>query len=198
MVQLSSFPSDGLGQDPARDRAWDRILRLFEEPTKTSTLLHISQELHRQYREALQRKGYCMVPSYHCKLPTGGENGKYFALDFGGSVLRLAVVELNGQTLSQQESYRISSITEWIIDEQVKASAGDAFFDWVAAKMEVALSAQIESWPTQSAPLPIGLAWSFPVKYEHSLALLIPPPEDRGAQAKEDASLTRLRQIYVR
>ncbi len=118
-----------------------------------------------------------MVPSYHYKLPTGGENGKYYALDFGGSVLRLAVVELNGQTSSQLGSYRISSITEWTIDEQVKASAGDALFDWVATKMEMALSAQIDSWPTQSAPLPIGLAWSFPVKYEHSLALPISPPK---------------------
>ncbi|KAH0542841.1 hypothetical protein FGG08_002795 [Glutinoglossum americanum] len=138
------------------------VVRLFEAPLRPSALLAMSNQLLVQFRKRLQDCSTCMLPSYNYTLPIGNEKGTYLALDVGGSTLRVALVELCGRT-SVGEPMCIKRMESWRIDGSIKALKGDAFFDWMAARIEEMLG-QSKHVYEGNAPLPIGLAWSFPVE----------------------------------
>lgn len=104
-----------------------------------------------------------MLPSYNYTLPTGEERGNYLALDMGGSTLRVAMVELAGKTRNGAPMW-ISAMESFEIDDKVKALEGKAFFDWMAGRVEVMLSEEGSDHGHDARPLPMGLAWSFPVE----------------------------------
>ncbi|KAH0558516.1 hypothetical protein GP486_004824 [Trichoglossum hirsutum] len=138
------------------------VARLFEAPLHPSVLLAMSNQLQIQFRKRLQDCSTCMLPSYNHTLPSGNEKGAYLALDVGGSTLRVALVELCGR-LSVGEPMRIKAVESWSIDGPIKALEGDAFFDWMAARIEEMLG-QDKHMHVGDTPLPTGLAWSFPVE----------------------------------
>jgi hexokinase len=138
------------------------VVRLFGAPLHPSVLLAMSNQLQIQFRKRLQDCSTCMLPSYNHTLPSGNEKGTYLALDVGGSTLRVALVELCGRW-SVGEPMRIKAMESWSIDEPIKALEGDAFFDWMAARIEEMLR-QGKHTHDGDAPLSTGLAWSFPVE----------------------------------
>ena len=166
---LPSLPSRKRTRDAVRtyDRALDDLLReiqrLLEAPLDPEKLLRMSGKLHAQFAPKLQASDICMLPSYNHKLPTGREEGTYLALDVGGSTFRVAVVELNGRQPAAK-SMRIVSMKSFKIDNSVRHLRGTLFFDWMAEKIETAISDPHIKKINGASTFPMGLAWSFPVE----------------------------------
>ena len=164
-----SLPSRKRTRDAVRtyDRTMDSLLReiqrLLEAPLEPAQLLHMSEKLQEQFAPKLQASDICMLPSYNDKLPTGLERGTYLALDVGGSTFRVAVVELLGKQ-SDAKSMRIVTMKSYPIDNTVRHLKGTAFFDWMAEKIEAAISDPEVKKTNGTKEFPMGLAWSFPVE----------------------------------
>lgn len=150
------------------DRTMDELLReiqtLLESPLAPAKLLQMSGKLQEEFAPKLQASDICMLPSYNHKLPTGLEHGTYLALDVGGSTFRVAVVELTGKQPGAK-SMRIVTMKSYKIDNAVRYLRGDAFFDWMAEKIQTAIADPQVEKPTGTNTFGMGLAWSFPIEY---------------------------------
>ncbi|KAF2133267.1 actin-like ATPase domain-containing protein [Dothidotthia symphoricarpi CBS 119687] len=139
------------------------IQRLFEAPLESTKLLQMSTQLQDQFAPKLQASDICMLPSYNHKLPTGLEKGTYLSLDVGGSTFRVALVELNGKRAGVK-NMRIINMKSFQIDEKIHRLQGSEFFDWMAARLEQALSESDVPLSNNGKSFPMGLAWSFPIE----------------------------------
>lgn len=166
------FPS--LFRDPSRKRrpfhraSWRRctldelaneVEHSFMAPLSLQNMAMMSEKIREQLRIRLQSSPVSMLPSYHHALPTGTEKGTFLALDVGGSTFRVALIELRGN--GDVEILRVNSSP---IDNEVKLLEGTRFFDWMAEKIDLVLSEVGARYGRESAPLSIGLSWSFPVE----------------------------------
>ncbi|KAF6833602.1 hexokinase-1 [Colletotrichum plurivorum] len=145
-------------------RRTDDFLKEAEDlllgPLAGDGLLALSNALKAQFREKLQTSMACMLPSYNHQLPGGHEVGQYLALDVGGSTLRVALVELRGRDAKGRES-EIVRMSSFKIDTDIKNLEGMAFFDWMAERILETISKDGED---PSRPMPMALAWSFPIE----------------------------------
>jgi hexokinase len=135
-------------------------------------LLSFSQQIQTECRERLAESDISMLPSYQHTLPTGEERGDFLALDVGGSTLRVALIRLDGKGRdgddgSSDDGMEIRRTRKFDINEKIRKLQGEAFFDWMAARIEEMLLEHGHipvDGVTPTSPLPMGLAWSFPVE----------------------------------
>lgn len=153
------------------DSLLSEVKGLFEKQSRVESLLALSKELQAEFKERLQISPQCMLPSHNYTLPNGKEDGTYLALEVGGSTLRVALVDLDGRASSSQ-SLRIRRIVTSTIDNRVREFRGLAFFDWIAEKIEEMLLADrgAHDHMQLKEPLPMGIAWSFPIESVPSLS----------------------------
>ncbi|KAI1815935.1 hexokinase-1 [Poronia punctata] len=137
--------------------AEDRLLG----PVEGDRLRGFASDLKAQFRERLQTHPECMLPSFNHLLPSGKETGRFLALDVGGSTLRVGLVELRGRGASGREC-EIVRLISFKITPVIKKLKGMAFFEWMAQRINEVLLKDGSEY-TQG-PIPIGLAWSFPVE----------------------------------
>lgn len=137
--------------------------RQFEAPLQPDRLLQMSTRLQDEFARKLQNSDMCMLPSYNHTLPTGQERGSYLALDVGGSTFRIALVELRGKEAAAN-CMTIAKMRSFPIDNKVRALEGNAFFDWMAARIAETLHDAQVSARLGHDTLPMGLSWSFPVE----------------------------------
>ncbi|KAI0506041.1 hexokinase-1 [Xylaria bambusicola] len=135
--------------------------KLLLSPIEGDRLRTFSSDLKAQFRERLQTHPECMLPSFNHLLPTGKEVGQYLALDVGGSTLRVALVALRGRETRGRECEIVRMIS-FKITPEIKRLEGMAFFDWMAMRIHEVIHKD-EIAKTQD-PIPMGLAWSFPVE----------------------------------
>jgi hexokinase len=121
----------------------------------------MSSALRIQYKAKLQESEACMLPSYCHALPDGREEGTYVSLDVGGSTFRIALVELHGR--HGQNPMVIKHMESSKIDEQIRRLPGTEFFDWMANRIRATLEETKGVW-SPDKPIPLGLAWSFPIE----------------------------------
>ena len=143
---------------------------LLIDPNEGAGLKDFADKLKRQFREGLMSDPACMLPSYNHLLPTGFERGHYLTLDVGGSTLRVALVELRSRGDQGSESL-IVSMESFKITPEIKKFDGVSFFAWMAARVRETTekAAKLESAP--DGPLPVSVAWSFPIEYALSFSL---------------------------
>jgi hexokinase len=141
----------------------DEMIQLFTARLDVQSMLSMSSKMCRQYKEKLHGCDRCMLPSYNYLLPTGQEMGTYLAMDLGGSTFRVALVELCGRTAGQP-GLKIIRMSVMPIGEDVRQLEGTQLFDWMAQKIEVMLAEGPETCGYEIEPLPVGLAWSFPIE----------------------------------
>ncbi|KAI0483637.1 hexokinase-1 [Xylaria cf. heliscus] len=134
---------------------------LFLSPIEGDRLRVFSSDLKAQFRERLQTHPECMLPSFNHLLPTGKETGQYLALDVGGSTLRVALVELRGRETEGRECEIVRMIS-FKITPEIKRLEGMAFFDWMAMRIHDVIHK--DGVANSKEPIPMGLAWSFPVE----------------------------------
>jgi hexokinase len=151
-------PNGGRLEDMAEE-----VVHLFKGRLNVQSMLSMSSKMCVQYKGKLQDCQDCMLPSYNYTLPTGQEMGTYLAMDLGGSTFRVALVELHGR-IPGQSGLRIIRISVSPIDESVRQLEGTRLFDWMAQKIEAMLAEGPETCGYGNEPLPVGLAWSFPIE----------------------------------
>ncbi|UZP37270.1 hypothetical protein NXS19_005086 [Fusarium pseudograminearum] len=137
---------------------------LFLDPVSQDGLQQLSHNMRKQLLQRLEADMECMLPSYSHQLPRGTEVGRFVALDVGGSTLRVALVELCGRMSNIGEESRIVSMRNFRITPDIKALEGMAFFDWMAEKILETLSEELEQDGRSDGPLPMSMAWSFPIE----------------------------------
>ena len=169
---LKSFQAPVLDDmPPARNLAMEALLgevkaNFGPQQLRIDSMLALSKKLQAEMKQRLQSSPQCMLPSHNYTLPHGKENGTFLAMEVGGSTLRVALVALTGKGSSTQ-SIRIRRIVSSTIDSKIRAFRGLAFFDWIAEKIGEMLAADRDS-PSNlglKEPLPLGIAWSFPIEY---------------------------------
>ncbi|KAI9789561.1 MAG: hypothetical protein M1816_005968 [Peltula sp. TS41687] len=139
------------------------VIRDLNEPLEISKLLDMSNKIQIQFKDALAKVQITMLPSYLYQLPTGLESGTYLVIDVGGSILRLALVELEGRD-SGDQPMKILKMDTWKLDAAIKALIGPEFFDWIALKLDDFLANMQESFLKSPSVISLGLAWAYPVE----------------------------------
>ncbi|KAL8986410.1 MAG: hypothetical protein Q9177_004180 [Variospora cf. flavescens] len=142
----------------------EEVQQLFDQHSRVDSLLALSKKLQAEFEERLQSSPQCMLPSHNYTLPNGMEHGTYLALEVGGSTLRVALVDLRGRN-SSRHPLRIRRIVSSTIDNNVRDLRGVAFLDWIAEKIKEMLATDREASDHMQLkePLPMGIAWSFPI-----------------------------------
>lgn len=123
----------------------------------------MSEELQHEFRAKLHSSNISMLPSFNHTLPTGHEQGTFLALDVGGSTFRIALVRLSGKG-TERDGMEIVKIRSFAINKPVRDLKGRTFFDWMAERIEEVLDADEHRADSASHPLPMALAWSFPIE----------------------------------
>jgi hexokinase len=136
---------------------------LLVGPSEGDGLRDFASKLKVQFRKALLSNPDCMLPSYNYQLPSGYERGQYLALDVGGSTLRVALVELRSRGARGSES-GIIRMKSFPIDSSIKLLEGMDFFNWMADLILETVAEDVKQNSSEK-PLPMGLAWSFPIEY---------------------------------
>lgn len=139
------------------------VRRLFSHELEARHLHHLSSALQVELKDRLQSSDVSMLPSYHHTLPSGNEHGTFLALDVGGSNFRLALIRLSGW----QNKMVLRHSLCFPIDATVRELRGRQFFDWMADRIEETLASdehKSSSTASPDKPLPMGLAWSFPIE----------------------------------
>ena len=181
MTEFKMEPMDMLEEDPRQypdkeipmkpvyenplDRLLEEVQKLHERDLRVDSLIALSYKLQAEFEERLQSESHCMLPSHNYTLPNGREHGTYLALEVGGSTLRVALLELNGRTSTQP--VRICRTVASNIDSRVRNLKGLQFFDWIAVQVQEIFLGDGEArdhMPSTSQPIPMGIAWSFPIE----------------------------------
>lgn len=149
-------------------RTVDEFLREAEKqlvgPIEGNQLHIFSTNLKRQFRERLRSHNESMLPSFNHMLPSGKEVGHYVALDVGGSTLRVALVSLKGRDARGNEN-EIVRLDTFKITPEIRKLEGMCFFDWMATRISEVIRGDGDGEGMVMGPIPMGLAWSFPVEY---------------------------------
>lgn len=140
----------------------DEIEQLLGGISDPQMLLRLSVGLQKQFQKALSSDARCMLPSYNHQLPHGREKGTYLALDVGGSTFRVALVELSGPK-ENGSGIKLDALKSYKINDSIKQLKGEAFFDWMAGKIEETIFGH--TGVPKDGVLSMGLAWSFPIEY---------------------------------
>ena len=134
----------------------------FETRLNLTSLLSLSRQLQGELRQHMISSPQCMLPSFNYTLPTGKEQGAYLAVEVGGSNLRIALVELHGRSQGK-ECLQIRRTSTSAITQEIKQSHGHTFFDWMAEQIRDVLVSEGDIREGEE-PLPMGVAWSFPIE----------------------------------
>lgn len=144
------------------DALKDEIMRLFKHPCTMREMLSMSSAFGIEYRSKLRDSEACMLPSFCHTLPSGQEKGTYISLDVGGSTFRVALVELRGRN-GPNTPMVIKHLSTSKIDEGIRKMPSAQFFDWMASRIQAMVEKEPKEW-SSNEPLPLGLAWSFPIE----------------------------------
>lgn len=148
-------------------------------------LLHdLAYRWSKLYRELALTSDEQFLPTPVTTLPTGREAGRYLAIDVGGTNLRVAFIELLGEsadsesssdgvdrsrdTLQKAQRQRVRRTLEkaWPIGEHLKKDQASDLFSWIGDCIAevVADSLSSEAASVDIPPeLEMGITFSFPM-----------------------------------
>lgn len=128
-------------------------------------LIDLTKNFLHEFKLGLENYGHAMamIPTFVTGVPDGTEKGTFFALDLGGTNLRVCEVVLNGdKTFSlRQQKYRVT--------ESLKTGEATALFDYLASSVDAFLSTESSvdysaQTSTAAGEIHLGLTFSFPVE----------------------------------
>ncbi|KAJ7973780.1 Phosphotransferase [Quillaja saponaria] len=142
------------------------ILKEFEEKcgTPTGKLRQVADAMTVEMHAGLASEGGSklkMLISYVDNLPTGDENGLFYALDLGGTNFRVLRVQLGGKDkrVVSQEFDEVS------IPPHLMTRTSDALFDFIAAALAKFVNTEAEGCrPPPGRQRELGFTFSFPVR----------------------------------
>ncbi|XP_063237114.1 hexokinase type 2-like isoform X2 [Bacillus rossius redtenbacheri] len=95
-----------------------------------------------------------MENTYIPELPDHTEEGRYLALDLGGTNFRVLLMELAGGSVVREV------VRHYHVDEQQRVGCGARLFDYLAA----CVAAFVRENNLAEEPLPLGFTFSFPMR----------------------------------
>lgn len=140
------------------------ILKELEEKcaTPTSKLRQISDAMSVEMHAGLASEGGSklkMLISYVDNLPTGDEQGVFYALDLGGTNFRVLRVQLTGKS-----SIECQEFAEVSIPPQLMVGTSQALFDYIAAELAKFVADESEKFQLLAGrQRELGFTFSFPV-----------------------------------
>ncbi|KAJ2395330.1 hypothetical protein GGI23_004348 [Coemansia sp. RSA 2559] len=142
------------GATVAQQEAIDSLTRQFL--LTDEKLAVIIKEFRRRMEEGLTADGKLlkMIPSYVSRRPTGTETGSYFAIDLGGTNMRVLRVELDGKGGVKTEHQKFT------LTEDAKSRS---LFDFIAQCVETFLDDRNLRPTGQQPAVPMGFTFSYPV-----------------------------------
>ncbi|XP_071948900.1 hexokinase-2-like [Antedon mediterranea] len=129
-----------------------------------------------------------MLPSYVRSIPDGSENGRFLALDLGGSNFRVLLVTLlNGDAKMESKVF--------VLSQEIMTGTGEQLFDYIATclgdfKKEMGISEK----------LPLGFTFSFPCYHKGlTSAFLVTWTKGYSASGVENQDVVKLlEQAFIR
>ncbi|SHE28912.1 hexokinase [Desulforamulus putei] len=123
-----------------------------------SDIWDIAMKFKKEISEGLSGKSSLkMLPTF-LQAPDGGETGTFLAIDFGGTNIRLQLVELIGQgrfAIRKQQSFLLKD-PSGAYDYTSQDATAEVLFDFIAK--------QIANLLEHAAACPLGLTFSFPCR----------------------------------
>ncbi|KAI8320238.1 hypothetical protein GQ54DRAFT_224005 [Martensiomyces pterosporus] len=149
----SPYPIDGA--TPEQQAAIDALASQFL--LTDERLGAIIKEFRRRMEEGLASDGKVlkMIPSYVTRRPAGTETGSYYAIDLGGTNLRVLKVTLDGRGGVATEHQKFT------LTEEAK---NRTLFDFIAQSVETFLDDRNLRPTGQEPPIPMGFTFSYPVR----------------------------------
>lgn len=131
------------------------LLKVFtEEFSLTPAILEkIRDNFVKEMREGLEENSQSsmkMIPTYITRLPTGDESGTAYALDIGGSNLRVLKVLLDGKG----SAFLDSSTLQTAIPPEIQQSTAEILFNFIAENVGKVLRLEEQKF---------GFTFSFPI-----------------------------------
>jgi len=128
---------------------------------KREQLLEISDAILDQMGKGLSGKkgngGLMMLPSFVDRFPTGDEEGEYFAIDLGGTNLKVVWVKLGDRRVLDKH------VKEWPIPEECYNTDNGLLMPWIVDScIEV-----LNEYSTQKDRIVIGFCYSFACRQDN-------------------------------
>jgi hexokinase len=154
-----------------------------------AVLYRLARRLSTVYKKLALESDQQFLPTPVSKLPTGLETGRYLAIDVGGTNLRVAFIELLGDTadpdmartraserpLRKAQTQRVKRTLEraWPIQEHLKMDKAEDLFAWIGDCIAEVVAESLSSDATKGTvpeELDMGITFSFPIMYATVLA----------------------------
>lgn len=184
-TSVSSLSKEKRKSDPTKDKINSELSHRIQELQQS---FFLTFEQLREIRDAFKKEfelglknnntDLAMLPSFITKRPTGVEKGVYYAIDFGGSNVRMCRVTLKGnkqETQLEMDKYSIPEQIKIGNIELITAFIAEKLMDFIK-KHETNLSQQIHLGFTFSFPLDqksankgLVLKWNKGFDYEDSI-----------------------------
>lgn len=167
--------------------AHHRMLDDFLSPLFLSdaTLYTLARRFSTVYRDLASTSEQQFLPTPVTRLPTGDETGRYLAIDVGGSNLRVAFIELLGESVeseprptdagqrsrdtirkAQRQRVRRTLERAWPIQEHLKMDKAEDLFAWIGDCIAEVVAESLRSDATRNdvpEELDLGITFSFPI-----------------------------------
>lgn len=164
-----------------------RVLDQFLSPLALdeAVLYKLARRFSGVYRRLALESEEQFLPTPVTNLPTGLETGRYLAIDVGGSNLRVAFIELLGEsadsdirstdaserskdTIRKAQRQRVKRTLEkaWPIQEHLKMDKAEDLFSWIGDCIAEVVAESLASDATKGAipeELEMGITFSFPI-----------------------------------
>ena len=185
MSELASLKSVSNGTPPPDDLEQD--LETFLQPLLIDDkVVHsLAYQFSKVYEDLAIQSDEQFLPTPVTKLPTGQETGQFLAIDVGGTNLRVAFIELLGDTAeellpaangversretirnAQRPRVRRTLEKAWPIGEHLKMDKTEDLFAWIgdciAEVVGDRLTSDMGKVPVPEE-LPMGITFSFPM-----------------------------------
>ncbi|KAA8648275.1 hexokinase family protein [Aspergillus tanneri] len=208
---------EDLDLDPSEKEYLERhrILDEFLSPLAPdeAALYKLARRFSSVYRKLALESEEQFLPTPVTNLPTGLETGRYLAIDVGGSNLRVAFIELLGDSacsdirstdasqrskdaIRKAQRQRVKRTLEkaWPIQEHLKKDKAEDLFAWIGDCIAEVVAESLTSDATKGnvpEELEMGITFSFPIMQE-SLAEATLMPMGKGFAITSDLNLRNI------
>ncbi|CAD7700198.1 unnamed protein product [Ostreobium quekettii] len=143
----------------ARRRLVDRYREVFQVPKER--LLELHGDFRKQLEVAVEQDGgstLWMLPSFVLDLPNGTEAGDFYAIDVGGTNLRVMFCRLG----EEKGKVEVEERVDMVVPEVRKKGTSRDLFDFIATCLKSFVQ-KTGRLPSDGARLPVGFCFSFPL-----------------------------------
>lgn len=147
-------------------------LKEFLQPFRVEleTLYDLSCRLSSSYKKLAAESSEHFIPTALTCLPTGHETGRYLAVYFGLSYLRVAFIDLLGdQHVEGHTRVRRTLEKAWPIEEHLRKDHSIDLFTWIGDCIAEVVADRLAN-PSEERidQITTGISFCLPIKYSYS------------------------------